>query len=169
MHISKLLPTIDNAGRRLVLAEIVGEPVGVKLARRRHKRLMKTKISTDVSAQNPVGDTNSAVIQAKAIPEVTMPALQSVQSELNHETELDQRISFEKANESSTQFELAGKTESLTGEKAETALELNNAPKVNSASSINTQPSLPLPLSRENKEEDSNFNLLVKELGKEEE
>ena len=84
MHISKLLPTLDNAGRRLVLAEVIGEPVSVKLARRRHERLMKTKISTDVRAQNPVGDTNSAVIQAKAVPEVTMPALQSIQSELNH-------------------------------------------------------------------------------------
>jgi hypothetical protein len=34
VSLSKLLPTLDNAGRRLVLAEILGEPVSLRLAKR---------------------------------------------------------------------------------------------------------------------------------------
>ena len=36
MSLSKLLPTLDNAGRRLVLSEILGEPVALKMMRLRH-------------------------------------------------------------------------------------------------------------------------------------
>ena len=50
MIISKLLPTLDNAGRRLVLAEIIGEPVSVKLARRRYTQTNPTSSSVGVSA-----------------------------------------------------------------------------------------------------------------------
>ena len=52
MIISKLLPTLDNAGRRLVLAEIIGEPVSVKLARRRYKQTKPTSPSVGVSAMS---------------------------------------------------------------------------------------------------------------------
>lgn len=33
MSLSNLLPKLDNAGRRLILAEILGEPVGLRLAK----------------------------------------------------------------------------------------------------------------------------------------
>ena len=35
MSLRRLLPTLDNAGRRLVLAEVLGQPVSMKRARRR--------------------------------------------------------------------------------------------------------------------------------------
>jgi hypothetical protein len=35
MSLSKLLPTLDNAGRRLVLSEILGDPVALKMNRTR--------------------------------------------------------------------------------------------------------------------------------------
>jgi hypothetical protein len=35
MSLRRLLPTLDNAGRRLVLAEVLGQPVSMRHARRR--------------------------------------------------------------------------------------------------------------------------------------
>ena len=165
MHISKLLPTLDNAGRRLVLAEIVGEPVSVKLARRRHKMLMKTRISTSVSAQSTVDDKNSALFVNKAITEVTNPTALPVKIESKHKIKLDTKVISETTIEASTQFELKDKTETMTVKKAQTALELNSI----SAQSSNTQPSSSLPLTEEIKAEDSTLDLPIEELGKEEE
>ena len=45
MSLRRLLPTLDNAGRRLVLAEVLGQPVSMKRARRR-TRPQKTHNNT---------------------------------------------------------------------------------------------------------------------------
>ena len=167
MPISKLLPTLDNAGRRLVLAEIVGEPVSVKLARRRHEKLMKTRTSTSVSAQDTISNKSTAVIESKAITDVTKPKAQPLKSESSHEAKFDHKVSLETINEASTRFELKEKTEIMTVETVKTALELNTAPEVNSVQSLNTQPSSSPPLPKVSIEEDSTLNKLVKELGEE--
>ncbi len=39
MSLSKLLPTLNNAGRRLVLSEVLGEPLGLRMMRIQKQRV----------------------------------------------------------------------------------------------------------------------------------
>jgi hypothetical protein len=39
MSLSKLLPTLNNAGRRLVLSEVLGEPLGLRMVRIQKQRV----------------------------------------------------------------------------------------------------------------------------------
>ena len=57
MSLRHLLPTLDNAGRRLVLAEVLGQPVSMRHARRR-RRSLPTRTLTQAhltsSPENPL-------------------------------------------------------------------------------------------------------------------
>ena len=54
MSLSKLLPTLDNAGRRLVLSEILGEPVALRMI-----RLRQVKGAQSGEASDPINNKNS--------------------------------------------------------------------------------------------------------------
>jgi hypothetical protein len=41
VSLSKLLPKLDNAGRRLILSEVLGEPVSIRLAKQRQLQLQQ--------------------------------------------------------------------------------------------------------------------------------
>ena len=67
MALSDLLPKLDNAGRRLVLAEILGEPVGSRLAKkaRSQKNRQQALVSNTSSGhhnKDPQVDTESFTI-----------------------------------------------------------------------------------------------------------
>ena len=88
MTVSKLLPTLDNAGRRLVLAEILGEPVSVKLARRRYKQTNQTNSSVGVSAMSERRLKTKSEVQTqhelKVVNEFVGLGVAQSENELNH-------------------------------------------------------------------------------------
>jgi hypothetical protein len=47
VKLNDLLPNIDNAGRRLVLSEIMGQPKAYTLPRRRRPKPMSSSPSSD--------------------------------------------------------------------------------------------------------------------------
>ena len=64
MALSKFLPNLDNAGRRLVLAEILGEPVGIRLAKR--ARSLAAKQSTDPHRIHSDQTLNSSQVEPQS-------------------------------------------------------------------------------------------------------
>ena len=77
MSLRCLLPTLDNAGRRLVLAEVLGQPVSMRHARRR-TRPAPPKRSDTMSSTTPefmleVSERPkiSPIIEAPSTQEVT--------------------------------------------------------------------------------------------------
>ena len=77
MSLRRLLPTLDNAGRRLVLAEVLGQPVSMRHARRRGRPAPPersdtpssptTEVTLDVSEQPKI----SPIFEAPSAQEVT--------------------------------------------------------------------------------------------------
>ena len=63
MALSKFLPNLDNAGRRLILAEILGEPVGIRLAKR--ARSLATKQSADQHRKHSDQTLNSSQVKSQ--------------------------------------------------------------------------------------------------------
>ena len=66
MSLRRLLPTLDNAGRRLVLAEVLGQPVSMRHARRRGRpnpaqQHQGHQTSPEVSAEYGGGALHSEV------------------------------------------------------------------------------------------------------------
>lgn len=60
MSLSKLLPQLNNAGRRLILSEVLGEPVSIRIAKQRQslrqrqdKEMPKSKVN--ISNSSSVG------------------------------------------------------------------------------------------------------------------
>jgi hypothetical protein len=47
MSLRRLLPTLDNAGRRLVLAEVLGQPVSIRLKRQIAQRSTSSALPED--------------------------------------------------------------------------------------------------------------------------
>jgi hypothetical protein len=61
VSLSKLLPTLDNAGRRLVLAEILGQPVSFRLAMRFREISNQTSNRSEKESQgSPITKTQNS-------------------------------------------------------------------------------------------------------------
>jgi hypothetical protein len=68
MSLRRLLPTLDNAGRRLVLAEVLGQPVSMKIKRELTQR-SKLKAPSDVQPSGSSADVSSAPSPTPALEE----------------------------------------------------------------------------------------------------
>ena len=89
MSLRRLLPTLDNAGRRLVLAEVLGQPVSMRHARRRGRpnpaqQHQGHQTSPEVSAEYGGGALHSEVT-----PDFTLDAKPDFKPDVRPKVRLD--------------------------------------------------------------------------------
>ena len=81
MSLRRLLPTLDNAGRRLVLAEVLGQPVSMRHARRRGRPKPPERPQTSTSLIVGTGVASEARELPKVSPLIEGPSAQGVTEE----------------------------------------------------------------------------------------
>ncbi len=79
MSLRRLLPTLDNAGRRLVLAEVLGQPVSMRHTRRRGRSRLPARLDTPASPTPRV--TPEALELPKISSSIGEPSTQEVAEE----------------------------------------------------------------------------------------
>ena len=109
MSLRRLLPTLDNAGRRLVLAEVLGQPVSMRRARRRGKSV------TPERSERPSSHTTALTPEASELPKIS-PIIESPSTqEVTEETAVVDMRSLIAASEA-TQAPQDTQEVSVTGE-----------------------------------------------------
>ena len=79
MSLRRLLPTLDNAGRRLVLAEVLGQPVSMRHARRRGRSRLPDQLDTPIAPSTGVMPEASEL--PKVLPLIGRPSTQETTEE----------------------------------------------------------------------------------------
>ena len=85
MSLRHLLPTLDNAGRRLVLAEVLGQPVSMRYAHRRGRSVPTRTLTEAQVTSSPENTSDQDKLQVEPTPSVL--GQERIQLQSTHEVE----------------------------------------------------------------------------------
>ena len=151
MSLSKLLPTLDNAGKRLILSEVLGEPISLRLARQRKARYAKANMPSSEEGSAPSKksslDKSSSATQSTRSPLSGRPTLKKSDPKTTNLDGID-LPSLNAETTQNTDSSTPSRPESLRVKTTQPMSPLNNTPDPNNALSEDTKP-IPKPVIKE--------------------